>query len=156
MPGLTLGWSHVPSKGTKTLTRHGIPQLELWCLNLGILTTLALPWNGIMLMDSSYNVTRCWLPGSDIIGNKSWLVKCQMAHVQCVKFVNMLQRGIQHFDHSRFQVINICTRSFWRTIILILFTLYVSTQSATSSGNTLCEMSIAIGSLMNCISCSWV
>jgi hypothetical protein len=29
-------------------------------------------------------------------------------------------------------------------------------RSATSSGNSLSAMSISFGSLMNCISCSWV
>jgi len=97
-PGFLLGWSPVPQKVPKTLTKHGIQRLELCCLNLGILTSLSLAWNGIVLMDSSDNVTLCWLPGSGIIRNKSWLLKSHMAHTRCVKFLKVYWWGIDLFD----------------------------------------------------------
>jgi len=49
-------------------------------------------------MDSCNNVTRCWLPGSEIIPNKSWLLKSHMAHVRCAKFLKVHRLG-----HSTFQ-----------------------------------------------------
>jgi len=151
-----LGWSPVHQQVPKTLTKHGIPRLELCCPNLGILTSLALAWNGIVLMDSSGNVNLCWLPRSGIIWNKSWLLKSHMTHAWCVKFLKVRQWGIHRFDYSITQKTSIFTRSCWRTIILMLCTLSVCTQSATISGNTLSAMSIGFGNLMNCISCSWV
>jgi len=154
-PGFLSGWSHVPWRVPKTLTRHGIPQLELCCLNWGILTSLALAWNGIVQMDSSENVTLFWLPGSRIIRNKWWLLKSHMAHARCVKFLKVRRWGISLFDHSITQETSIFTWSCSSTIILMLCTLWLSTQSATSSGNTLSAMSIGFGSLMNWISCSW-
>jgi len=155
-PGFSLDWSHGPQKMPKTLAKHGIMLLELCCLNIGISASLALAWNGIVQMDSSENVTLCWLPGSGSLRNKSWLLKSHMAHAWCVKFQKVQWWGIQLLDHSITQETSIFTRSCWRTIILILCTLEVSTKSATSSGNTLSAMSIGFGSLMNCISCSWV
>jgi len=80
-------WAHVPRKVPKTLTEHDIPRLELCCLNLGILTTLALAWNGILQMYSNDNVTQFWLPGLEIVWSKSWLLRSHMAHVWCVKFL---------------------------------------------------------------------
>jgi len=154
-PGFFSGWSHVPSKVPKTLAKHGIMQLELCCLNLGILTSLAMAWNGIVEMDSSDNVTLCRLPGSGIILNKSWLLKSHMAHARCAKFLKVHRWGIQLFDSSISHETTIFTQSYRRTIILMLCTLYVSTKSATSSGNTLSAMYIGFGSLMNCISRSW-
>jgi len=122
-PGFLSDWSHVPWKVPRPLTKPGIPRLELCCLNLGILTSLALASNGIVQMNSSNNVTLCWLPGSGIILNRSWLLKCQMAYVQCVKFPKVRRWGIQLFDHSITQETNIFTWSSWRTIILMLCTL---------------------------------
>jgi len=154
--GFLSGWSHGPRRVPRSLTKHGIPRLELCFLNFSILISLAPAWNGIVQMNSSENVTLCWLPGSGIIRNKSWLLKSHMAHVRCVKFLKVHRWGIQLFDHSITQETSIFTRSYCRTRILILCTLSVSTQSATSSGNSLSAMSIAFGILMNCISCSWV
>jgi len=72
--GFLLGWSPVLRKVPKTLTRDGIPRLEQCCPHSGILTSLALAWNGTVLMDSRENVILFWLPGSGIIRNKSWLL----------------------------------------------------------------------------------
>jgi len=117
------GWSNVPRKVPKTLMKHGIPQFDHCCLNLGILTSLVLAWNGIVQMDSSDNVTLCWLPGSGIIQNKSGLLKSHTAYAQCVKFLKVCQWAIQRFDHSISPGTSIFTRSCWRTISLMLFTL---------------------------------
>jgi len=122
-PVFLLGWSHVPQKVPKTSKQHGITRLELRCLNLGILTSLALAWNGIVQLDSSNNVTLCWLPGSGIILNKSRLLKSHMAHAQCAKCLKVDQWGIQLFDDWTTQEMSIFTRSCWRTIILLLCTL---------------------------------
>jgi len=99
-PRFLSGWSHVRRKVPKTFTRHGILRLELCCLNWGILTSLAPAWNGIVPTDSSDNVTFFWLPGSGIIWNKSWLIKSQMSHARCVKFLKVCRSGIQLFDPS--------------------------------------------------------
>jgi len=107
-------------------------------------------------MDSSDNVTLFWLPGSGIIRKMSWLFQSLMACARCVKFLKVRRWGIPHFDPSTTQETSTFSRSCWRTIILMLLTLLVSTQSATSSGNTLSAMSVGFGSLMNCISCCWV
>jgi len=107
-------------------------------------------------MDFSDIVTLCWLPGSEIIRNKSWLLKSHMTDAQCVKFPNVRQWGIRHFDHSITQETNIFTWCCWRTPILMLCTLYGSMQSATCSGNTLSAMSNAFCTLMNWVSCYWV
>ena len=48
------------------------------------------------------------------------------------------------------------TQRFSRKLELMLCTLMVFTQPATSSGITLSTMSISFGCLTNCISCSWV
>jgi len=122
-PGFLSVWSHVPWKVPKTLTKHGIQQLELCCLNLRILTSLALAWNGIVQMDSSDNVTLCWLPGSVIVRNTWWLLMSHLAHARCVKFPMVAWWGIQRFDHSITQETSIFTPSCWRTILLMLFTL---------------------------------
>jgi len=145
---------HVPRIVPNTLTRHGVPQSELCSLNWGILTSLATAWNRIVQMDSSDKVTVFRLHGSGIIRNTSWLLKCHMAHARCVKFPRMRTLDIPLVDHSITQGTSICTWSSWRTIILMLCTILLSTQSATSYGNTLSAMSIGFGSLMNCISCS--
>jgi len=122
-PGFPSAWSHVHWKVPKTLTRQVIPQLELCCLNLGILTSLALAWNGIVQMDYSDNVTIFWLPGSGIIRNKSWLLNSHMAHTQCAKLLQVHGWGIPPFDHSMTEESSIFTPSCWRTIILMLCTL---------------------------------
>jgi len=122
-PGFLPGWSHVPRKVPKTLTWHAILRLELCCLNWGILTSLALAWNGIVQMDSSDNVTLFWMPGSGIIWSKSWLLKSDIAHAWCVKFLKVRWWGIPLFKHSITQETSIFTWSCWRTIILMLCTL---------------------------------
>jgi len=119
-PGSSSEWSHVTWKMPKTLTQHGIPQLELCRFNLGILTSLALAWNGIVQMDSSNNITVCWLPGSGIIRNKLWFLKSDMAHARSVKFLKVRWWGIQLFNHSIAQQTSIFTWSCWRTIIFML------------------------------------
>jgi len=154
-PGFLLGWSLVPWKVPKILTRHGIRQLDQCCPHSGILTSLALAWNGIVLLDSRDNGIFFWLPGSGIIQYKSWLGKSHMAHAQCVKFLKERRWGIQLFDHLITQEMSMFTWSFWTKLILMFCTLLVFIQSATSSGNTLSVMSIAFGSLMNSVSCSW-
>jgi len=73
-PVSSSAWSHVSQKVPRTWTKHGIAQLEQSCPNSVILTLLAPAWNRIVLMDSSDNVTRGWLPGSEIIRNESWLL----------------------------------------------------------------------------------
>jgi len=123
MPGFSSDWSHVPRKVTKTVMQHGIPLLELGCLKLRILTSLTLAWYGIVQMDSSDNVTLCWLPGLGIIRNKSWLLKSHMAPARCVKFRKVRRRGIQLFYPLVTQETSIASWSCWRTIILMLFTL---------------------------------
>jgi len=133
-PGFSSAWYHVHRKVTTTWIKHGIPHLELCCFNLGILILLATAWNTIVLMHYSNNVTCCWPPASEIIRNKSWLLKSHMAHTQCVKFLKVCRWGIAPVDHSMTQETSILTRSSWRTTILMLCSLQVSTQSATSSG----------------------
>jgi hypothetical protein len=155
-PGSLFGWSRVPRTIPRTLKNHGIPKLERCCFDLGIFNSLALAWNGIVQMDSSDNVTLCWLPGLGIILNMSWLLKSHMAHARFVKFLNVHRWSIHLAYHTMTQETSIFSQSCWQTIILMLFSLLVSTQSATSSGHTLCAMSIAFGSLMNCISCCWI
>jgi len=56
-PAFPSGISHVPKKVPKTMMKHGIRQLELCCLNLGILTSLAVASCGILQMDSSEHFT---------------------------------------------------------------------------------------------------
>jgi len=122
-PGLSSAWSHVHQKVPKTLTRHGIPRLELCCPDLGSLTSPAPAWNWIMEMDSSHNVTIFWLPGSGIIWNKSWLLKTHMAHARCGKFLKLRRWGTPLFDHWRTHESSICTRSCSWTVRLMLCTL---------------------------------
>jgi len=110
-------------KVPKTLMKLCIPRLELCCLNSGILTSLALAWNGIVQIDSSDNVTLFSLPGSGNIRNMSWLLKFHIAHACCVEFLKLRQWGIHLFDHSTTQETTIVTRSCWSTIILLLLTL---------------------------------
>jgi len=117
------GWAHVPRKVPKTLTKHGIPPLELCCLNLGILTSLALAWNGLVQMNSSNNVTLLWLPGLGIIWSKLCLLQSHFAEVRIVNFLKVGWWSIQLFDYSITQETTRFTWSFWRTLILMLFTL---------------------------------
>ena len=151
-----LGWSPVLRKVPKILTRYGIPRLEQCSPHSAILTSLALAWNGIVLMDSRDNVILFWLPGSGIIWDKSWLLNSHMAHARCVKFQMVHRWVIQPFNHLITYEISMFTPSFWTKLLSMFCTLLVFIQSAISSGNTLSAMSIAFGSLMNCISCSWV
>jgi len=124
--GFSSDWSHVPRMVPTTLTKSGKTQLELCCLNLGILTSLALSWNGIVQMESSDNIIPCLLPGLGIIQNKSWLLKSHMAHGRFVQLRKVCQWGIQLFDRSITQETSIFTQSCWRTIIFPLCTLQVS------------------------------
>jgi len=64
--------------------------------------------------------------------------------------------GIQLVKHSITQEISMFTQRFWMKVILMFCTLFVFIEYAISSGNSLYAMSISFGSLMNCISCSWV
>jgi hypothetical protein len=107
----------------KPLKLHDITWFELLCLNLGILTSLALALNGIVQMDSSNNVTLCWLPGSGIIWNKSWLLPSQVADAQCVKLLKVSQWGIHIFNHPITQETIRFIWSCLRTMILTLGTL---------------------------------
>jgi len=154
--GLLLGWSPVLEKVTKIQTSHGIPQLEQHCPHLGIITDVALAWNGIVLTDSRDNITLFWPPWSGIVQNKSCLLKSYMAPALCVTFLKMPEWGIRLFDRMLKQEIGMFTRSLLTKLILMFWTLLLFILSATSSGNTLSALSIAFGSPMNCISCSWV
>jgi len=107
-------------------------------------------------MDCRDNVILFWLPGSGIIRNKSWLLKPHIAHSRCVNLLMVRWWGIQLFDYLITHEIRMFTWTFWKKLISMFCTLLVFIQSATSSGNTVSAMSIAFGSLMNCISCSWV
>jgi len=156
MPGFLLSWSTDLRKVRKSLMKPGIPRLEQCCPHFGILTSVALAWIGIVLMDSRDNVILFWLPGSEIIRNKSWLLTSHMAHARCVKFLQVPQSGIQLFDHLITHEIRMFKWSFCTRLILMFFTLLVFIQSAASSGNTLSAMSITFGSLITCICCSWV
>ena len=142
VPGFMSGWCPVPRRVPNILTRHGILWLEQCCLHFGILTSLALAWNGILLMDSRVNVILSWLHGSGIIQNKSWLLRFHMAHARCVKFLKVHRWGIPLFDNLKSQEICKFTRSFWTKLILMFCTLLLFIQSATSSGNTQSAMSI--------------
>jgi len=155
-PGFLLGWSPVLRKVTKILLRYAIRRLEQCCPHSGILTSLALAWNGIVVMDSGDIIILFWLPGSDIIRNMSWLLKSHMAHARCVKFLKVRRWGIQVFNHLITHEISMFTLSFCTKLLSMFCTLLVFIQCATSSGNTLSAMCIAFGSLMNCISCFWV
>jgi len=116
-PGFSSGWCHVPWMVPKWLVKHGIMRLELCCLNLGILTSLALAWNGIVEMDSSDNVTLCWLPGLGIIQNTLWLLKSHWTYACCAKFLKVHRLGIPLFNHLISQEISIFTQSSLRTIL---------------------------------------
>jgi len=135
---------------------HGIPRLKLWCPHCGILSLLVPARNRIVLIDPRDHVILFWRPGSGIIRNTSLLLKSYMAYAWCVKFLKVCRWGIPLFDNSITQANNMFTRSFWMNRILIICTILLFIQSETSSGDTLFAMSIAIGSLMNCISCSRV
>jgi hypothetical protein len=52
--------------------------------------------------------------------------------------------------------ISMFSPSFWTKLILMFYSLFVFVQSATSSANSLSAISISFGSLINCISCSWI
>jgi len=150
------GWSPVSWWVPQILTRDSIPRLELCILHVWILTWLLPPWNEIVLMNSRDDVILFWLPGLGIIQNDSRLHKSVMAHALWVQFLNVCWLGYQLFDHSITQKITIFTRTFLMKHILMFCSLWVSIQYATCSGNTLLVMSISFGSLMKCISCSWV
>jgi len=154
-PGFSFRWFHVPRKMPKIRMRHGILWLQLRCPHSRTLIQLVLAWNGIVLMDSRDNVTLFWLPGSVIIQNTSCLLKSHIVHGQCVIFLKVCQLGIQRVKHLITQEIAMLTQCFWMKLILI-YTLFVFIQSATSSGNSLSAMIISFGKLMNCIRCSWV
>ena len=70
------------------------------------------------------------------------------------KGVSMGHSAFRPLDNSRDE--QVYSELLEDNYIDALDTLGVNPKSATSSGNTLCAMSIGLGSLMNCISCSWV
>jgi len=154
--GLSLGWFHVPWKGSTIWTWHVIPLLEWCCPYSGILTYFVPPWNEIGMRASSNNVIFVWMLGSGIMQNTLGLLKSHRAHARHVKFLKTRWLGIQLVEHSLPHGISIFTQTFWTELILTFCTLFEFIQSATSSGNSLCAMFINFGSLMNCISCSWV
>jgi hypothetical protein len=69
---------------------------------------------------------------------------------------NVCRWGIPLFDDWITQGISMVTQSSWTNLILMISKLLVFIQTDTGSGNTLSAMSIAFGSLMDCISCSVV
>jgi len=107
-------------------------------------------------MDSTDNVILFSRPGLGIIQHRSCRLKSHMAHARCVKFLEVRQWGTPGFNHSMTQEFGMSTQSFRMNLLSMICTLLVFIQSQTSSGNTLFAMSIAFGSLMNRISCSWV
>ena len=155
-PAFWLGWFPVPRKVPKILTMLGIPQLEQCGPHSGILTQLVPAWNGIVLMDASDTVMLFWRPGSGIFWNESWLVKSHMAHAWWVKYLKVHQCCIPLFDHSITEEIRMFTLSIWTKLILMFCKHSAYIESTISSGNTLSRMSIGFGSLMDCISCSWI
>jgi len=64
--------------------------------------------------------------------------------------------GIPLFSHSVIQEISMYTQSSLTNLISMIWKLLVFIQPETSSGNTLFAMFITFGSLMNCLSCSWI
>jgi hypothetical protein len=73
---------------------------------------------------------------------------CQVA--ECAPLGHLM------FDNMITREISMSTWSFLMKLLLMFCTLLVSIQLATSSSNTLCAMTIAFGSLMNCISSCWI
>jgi len=63
-------------------------------------------------MDSSDNVKLIWCPGLEIIRNKSGLLKSDLGHARCVRFVNVCRWGINHFSHWITQEMCIFTQRF--------------------------------------------
>lgn len=106
-------------------------------------------------MESSNNVSLHWLPGLGIIQNMSWIIKSHLADARWLTVRKVCPWGIQLLNHSIIEETSIYTRTCWRTRILMLSIIQVSAKSVTSSGNTISAISIAFGSLMNCINCSW-
>ena len=107
-------------------------------------------------MESRDNVILFGRPGSGIIQNKSWLVRSDMAHAQCVIFPKARRWDNAQFYHSITQEIRMITQRFWMKLILMVCTLLVFIQCATSSGKTIYAMCIGFRSLMNCISFPWI
>jgi hypothetical protein len=93
-PGFLLGWYPALRKMPKILMRHEIPRWNQCCPHCRILKSLALAWNGTVLMDSRYNVILFWRSGLGIIRNKSCLLKFHLAHARCVTFQKVHQWGI--------------------------------------------------------------
>jgi hypothetical protein len=75
LSGFLSGWSPIPQSNPKTFKIPAIPRLELCCLSVDNLTSLALAWNEIAQMDYCNNDTLCWLAGWGIIWNKSSMLK---------------------------------------------------------------------------------
>jgi len=124
-PGFLLGWSPVLGKVRKILTTHGILRLEQCSPHSGILASLALDRNGIVLRDPRDNVILFWLPGSGIIQNKSLLLKSYIAHAWCGNFLKVGRWGIQLFDHLITNEIGMFTWSVWTKLIWMFCTLLV-------------------------------
>jgi hypothetical protein len=108
------------------------------------------------LTDSTDNIILFWRPGLGIIQNNLLSLKFHIAHTRFVKFLIVHSWGNPPFDHSMTQEISKITWRFWINTISMICRLSVFIQSETNYGNTLSAMSIAFGSLMICISCSWV
>jgi len=115
MPGFWLGWFHVPQMVPKTWTKHGITQLEMCRLKLGIFTSLVLASNEIVMMDSGHIVTLCWVPGLGIIQNRWQLLKSRRAYSRRVKFLPVRRWGIEPVVYSIGQDTTMFTWSCWRT-----------------------------------------
>jgi len=113
-----------------------------------------LKWNCVNDFQSQY--THIWLPGSGIIQNTLELLNTHMAHAWCVKFLKVRSLGIEHFDSFITQRFGMFTLSICTKQVSMFCTLLVFIQSIASSCNTLSAMSIVIGSLIICISRSWV
>jgi len=110
----------------------------------------------MLQMDSTDNVTLCWLPGSGIIQDKRWLLKSHMALTKYVNYVHLHGKGIQLFEQSMSHEFNRCSQPSLGTWMLMLWSLLVLAQFATIFGNMLSALSIGIVSLINCISCCLV
>jgi len=126
VPGFLFGWSPVSRQVLKIMTRYSIPWLEKWCPHSRILTSLALAWNWIVMIDSRDNVILLWLPWSGIIPNLLLLLKSHMAYAWCVKFLKVRRWGIQLFDYLITQEISMFTWRFWTKLILIFCTLFAT------------------------------
>jgi len=120
---ILIGLIPCPPKGAKNIDKawHSAVGTVLSQLRHLVIAGPGLKW--VVQMDSSDNITRCWLPGLGIIWNKAWWLKSHQAHVRCEKFLKGCRCDIQLFDHSITEGTGIFTQSCWRTTILMLCTL---------------------------------